>query len=403
MMTKFATRMANMEHSAGIIKNLFSAMSDPSIISFGGGAIAAECLPVDQIREICNAALQKQTRGLEALSYGPVMGVMELRETVTQYLLAPKGIRATPEAVMILAGGMEAMNLMCQILIEPGDVILVESPTFVHSVEVFDMFQAKCIAVGMDEDGLLMEDLEQKIKVYKPRMIYCIPTFQNPSGRTLSRERRQKVAELASKYEVILLEDDPYRDLRYSGEELPPIKAFDKTGHTVLSGSFSKIFSPGLRLGYIFANPEIMGKLVNAKSATNSHTSMLPQIICAEFFKQGYYPAHLKLLCDVHREKRDVMLESIDKYFPAGIKRTYPDGGLFTWVELPGGLNTTQILAESISNPDIRVAYIAGEGFFVEGNGKGSNCMRISFGAVPPEKIKIGVERLGKLIHSKMG
>ena len=395
--------MDTMDSSARIIKNLFGAMNDPNLISFGGGAIAAECLPIDQIREICNTILKKETRGIETLAYGPVMGVRDLREVIVRDLLAPKGVQASAETVMILTGGLEAMNLMCQIFIEPGDVILVESPTFIHSVEVFEMFQAKCIAVEMDENGLLVDDLEKKIVEFKPKMVYTIPTFQNPSGRTLSRERRQKVAELASEYDVIVLEDDPYRDIRYSGEELPPIKTFDKTGHTVLAGSFSKIFTPGLRLGYLHGDDEIISKLVNAKSATNSHTSMLPQIICAEFFNQGCFPNHLKLLRDVHRKRRDAMIESIDAYFPEGTRRTYPDGGLFTWVELPGGLNTTNLLAEATSNPNVKVAYIAGEGFFVEGNGKGNNCMRISFGSVPPEKIKIGVERLGKLIDSRLG
>ena len=401
-MTKFAQRMASMQKSAGIIKDLFSAINDPELISFGAGAIARESLPVDLVREIATDIMRVDKRGVEALSYGPVMGVIDLREAVVDYLLEPKGVKAKVENIMILTGGLEAMNLMCQLFIEPGDIILVESPTFVHSVEIFEMFQARCVAVDTDEDGMVTEDLEAKITKFKPKMVYVIPTFQNPSGRTLSLERRQKVAELGSKYDVIILEDDPYRDIRYSGKDLLPIKAFDETGHTVLANSFSKIFSPGSRLGYVLASDEIISKLVDAKSATNSHTSMLPQIICAEFFKRGYYPAHLKMLCNIHRERRDVMIDSIDKYFPAGTRRTFPDGGLFTWAELPGGLNTTDLLLEATSNPEVKVAYIAGEGFFVEGNGKGNNCMRISFGAVTPEKIRIGAERLGRLFNSKM-
>lgn len=401
-MTKFAQRMATMAKSAAIIKDLFSAINDPELISFGAGAIARESLPVDLVREIATDIMRVDKRGVEALSYGPVMGVIDLREAVVDYLLEPKGVKAKVENIMILTGGLEAMNLMCQLFIEPGEIILVESPTFIHSVEIFEMFQARCIAVDTDENGMVPEDLEAKIIKFKPKMVYVIPTFQNPSGRTLSLERRQKVAELGSKYDVIILEDDPYRDIRYSGKDLLPIKAFDKTGHTVLANSFSKIFSPGSRLGYVLASDEIISKLVDAKSATNSHTSMLPQIICAEFFKRGYYPNHLKMLCDIHRERRDVMIDSIDKYFPAGTRRTFPDGGLFTWAELPGGLNTTDLLLEATSNPEVKVAYIAGEGFFVEGNGKGNNCMRVSFGAVTPEEIRIGVERLGKLFNSKM-
>lgn len=197
------------------------------------------------------------------------------------------------------------------------------------------------------------------------------------------------------------MEDDPYREIRYSGSDLPPIKAFDKMGHTI-ANSFSKIFSPGCRLGYILANDEVVEKLLDIKTAVNTHTSMLLQIICAEFFRLGYYSQHHKMICDLYRERRDTMIECIDKFFPIGTKRTFPEGGLFTWAELPGGINTTALLAEATTNPDVKVAYVAGEGFFCEGGGKGNNYMRISFSGVTPAKIRIGAERLGKLICSKL-
>ena len=400
-MAKFASRMDTMDGSARIIKNLFGAMNDPSIISFGGGAIAAECLPIDQIREICNTILKKETRGIEALAYGPVMGVRDLREVIVRDLLAPKGVQASAETVMILTGGLEAMNLMCQIFIEPGDVILVESPTFIHSVEVFEMFQAKCIAVEMDEYGLLVDDLEKKIVEFKPKMVYTIPTFQNPSGRTLSRERRQKVAELASEYDVIVLEDDPYRDIRYFGEDLPTIKSFDKTNHTILANSFSKIFSAGLRLGYIWAEAEVISKLCDAKSATNSHTSMLPQILCAEFFNQGYYEEHLKKLVALYSVRRDTMMRCLREYFPEGTKWTEPDGGLFTWVQLPEGMNSAELLKMAVQ-PPYKVAFVSGEGFFAEKGGKGADCLRLSFGSNRPELIEEGMKRLGDLVRDRL-
>ncbi len=401
-MVKFSKRMDNMKDSAAVIRGLFGAMANPGMISFGGGALARESLPVDILREISQDILRKDTRGFEALSYGPVEGIKDLREVIVNELLNPKGIEADPENIMILTGGLEAMNLMCQVFIDPGDVILVESPTFVHSVEIFDMFQAKCISVEMDDDGMDVVDLEEKIKMHNPKMVYVIPTFQNPTGRTLSLERRKKVAELGSQYDVIILEDDPYRDIRYNGEELSPIKAFDKTGHTVLANSFSKIFSPGSRLGYILADKHIIDRIYDAKSATNSHTAILPQILCAEFFKRGHYREHLRMLCEVHRERRDAMMEALQKYFPEGTKWTYPDGGLFTWVELPGEINTTELLKESISDPNVMVAYVAGAGFFTDGGGKGRNSMRLCFSAVPPDKIFEGIEKLGNLIKSKL-
>lgn len=401
-MPYFAQRMKTMEKSAQIIRNLFGAMNDPSLISFGGGAPAREALPIDIVREIVNDVMRVDKKGVEALQYGSVKGLPDLREVVVHELLAPKGIEAEADNILITSGGLEGINLLCQLFIDPGDVILVESPTFVHCVEIFEMFQARCVSVAMDGDGMVTEDLEEKIRKHRPKMVYVIPTFHNPTGRTLSLERRKRIAELGSEYDVLILEDDPYRDIRYSGSDLKPIKAFDETGHTVLANSFSKIFSPGSRLGYVLADHEVSAKLCDAKSATNSHTSMLPQVICAEFFRRGHYPAHHKMICDLYRERRDTMIESIDRFFPEGTKRTFPDGGLFTWAELPGGINTTELLAESTSNPAIKVAFVAGEGFFIEGGGMGSNCMRISFGAVSPEKIRIGAERLGNLIRSRL-
>ncbi len=397
-MVNFAKRMDDMSKSAEIVRNLFNAMTDPQIISFGGGAPAVEALPVEIVREISNEVLTRDKRGVEALQYSHPHGLKDLREAVAQKLLAPKGVQADPEDIMIVSGGLETMNLICQVFLDPGDVILVESPTFVHCVEIFEMFQAKCIAVDMDEHGIIPEEVEKKIQEYHPKMVYVIPTFHNPTGRTLTAERRKALAEIGSRYDVLILEDDPYRDLRYSGEELLPIKSFDRTGHTILANSFSKIFSPGARLGYVYADTAIIQKLLDAKTATNSHTAAISQVLCAEFFNRGYFEEHLRNIRDIYRERRDVMIESIDRYLPAGTKRVFPDGGLFTWVELPGNINTTELLKEAVAQ---KVAFVAGEGFFVEGGGKGQNCMRISFGNVPPEKIRLGMERLGRLIASK--
>lgn len=398
-MPEFAKRMDYMAGSAAIIKGLFGAMNDPETISFGGGAPASEALPVEQVNKIASEVITREGRGVEALQYGPVQGVKQLREIVAEKLLASNGIDACADDVMIVSGGLETMNLLCQVFINPGDVILCEGPTFVHCVEIFEMFEAKCVSCKGDEFGIDVEDVEKKILEYHPKFVYVIPTFQNPTGKTLPADRREKLAELGSKYDVIILEDDPYRELRYSGQELKPIKCYDKTGHTVLANSFSKIFSPGMRLGYVYADKRIIEKLVDVKSATNSHTSMLPQIICAEFFARGYYEEHLKKLCAVHKERRDIMMKALEENMPDGTKWVFPDGGLFSWVELPGDIDTTELLKEAA---DYKVAYVAGSGFFADGTGEGKNCMRISYGNVSPEKIKIGMKRLGDLIKSKL-
>ena len=398
-MPEFAKRMDYMAGSAAIIRGLFGAMNDPETISFGGGAPATEALPAEQIRQIAAEVLAPDRRGREALQYGPVQGVRQLREIVAENLLRPNDIPADPDDVLIVNGGLETMNLLCQVFIDPGDVILVESPTFVHCVEIFEMFQAQCIGCETDEHGLVIEDVERKILQYHPKMVYVIPTFQNPTGKTLPADRREQLAALGSKYDVIILEDDPYRELRYSGERLKPIKAYDKTGHTVYANSLSKIFSPGSRLGYVYADRAIIEKLFDAKTATNSHTSMVPQILCAEFFARGYYDAHLQALCAIHRERRDAMMAAMEKYMPAGTKWVFPDGGLFTWVELPGDIDTTELLKKAA---DYKVAYIAGAGFFAGNTGEGKNCMRISYGNVSPEKIDTGMQRLGALIASEL-
>ncbi len=401
-MQKYARRMVGMEETAAVVKGLFGALGDPELISLGIGAPAKEALPVDVIREISNDILRTDSRGIEALQYGPTAGAKDLQEVIAEQLLAPKGVQTSPDRIMVTVGGLETISLTCELFIEPGDIILVEKPTFVHAIETFEMFEAKCIGVEMDDNGMILEDLEDKIKKYNPKMIYVIPTFQNPSGRTLCLERRKRLAEIAAEYDVLVMEDDPYRDIRYSGEDLPPIKSFDTSGNVILGNSFSKIFSAGSRLGYMVANDaKMMEHLKDAKSALNSHTSLLPQILCAEFFKRGYYPAHHKMICDLYRERRDTMVECLTKYFPEGTKFTYPDGGLFTWAQLPGGLNTTELLKEAVTRKDVKVSYVAGEKFFTDG-APITNCMRISFGAVPPEKIRLATERLGRMFCEKL-
>ena len=241
----FAKRMEYMSSSAKVIENLFKAMGDPETISFGGGAPARETLPAEQLGRICAELFSDPVIGPRMLQYGHPEGERELRQVVSEYLLRPKNVHADPDDIMIVNGGLETMNLLCQVFIDPGDVILVEAPTFVHCVEIFEMFQARCIPVETDDNGICPEDVEMKIKEYKPKFVYVIPTFQNPSGRTLTLERRKALARLGTEYDVIILEDDPYRDIRFEGEELPPIKSFDTSGNTVLANSFSKIFSAG--------------------------------------------------------------------------------------------------------------------------------------------------------------
>lgn len=396
-MPKFARRVEFMQATSDVIRYLFESMTDPDTISFGGGAPAREALPVEIVHEIASEVLTREKRGVQALQYGNPSGLPDLRQAVIEVLLGPKGLKAGLENILIVAGGIESLNLVSQVYLEPGDVVLVESPTFVHAVQVFKMFEARCIACATDDHGLLIEDVEARIRQYRPKMVYVIPTFQNPTGRTFSLERRKALAALGSQYDVLILEDDPYCELRYSGEPIPPVKRFDETGNTVYVNSFSKIFSPGSRLGYVFADQAIIRKIYEAKMATNSHTNMVTQILCAEFFNRGLFEPHLKRICEIHRQRRDVMMDCIRTMLPDDTRYVYPDGGLFTWVELSEQIDTAAMLGEAVAQ---KVAYMPGKEFFVDGRPIRRNCMRISFGGVRPEKIRIGMQRLAAVVAS---
>jgi len=398
-MVAFSERIPYMRAAADVVRVLFESVTDPGTITFGAGAPAKESLPVDEVADISQDILTKSGKGYQMLQYGNPMGVPALRQVVIDHLLTPRGLKPKYENIIIGDGGMEGLSMTCHLYLDPGDVVLVESPTFVQTLETFQLFQANCVAVETDDGGFDIDALETAIKKHRPKIIYVIPTFQNPSGRTTTLERRMAISELASRYQVMVLEDDPYCELRYSGEALPSIKSFDRTGQVIYANSFSKIFSPGCRLGYVYAEKEIVDRMYDVKTATNSLTNVYTQEICAEFFNRGLYPGHLKRICDIHRERRDALMNSLKAHMPAGVKWVYPDGGLFSWVQLPESLSSTGLL------PEIKAAgaiYLPGKQFFAEGQPILDNCMRISFGQIPPETIDKGVRIIAGVIKSKL-
>ncbi len=398
-MTAFSERIAYMRASADVVRVLFESVTDSGTISFGAGAPAREALPVDEVAQISREIFCKDGQGYQMLQYGNPMGLSALRQVVVDSLLKPRGLGAKYENVIIGNGGMEGLSMTSHLYLDPGDVVLVESPTFVQTIETFQLFQARCLAVETDDEGLVIEALEKSIVKHKPKLIYVIPTFQNPSGRTTTLERRRAIAELAGRYDVMVLEDDPYCELRYTGQALPSIKSFDETGHVIYSNSFSKIFSPGCRLGYVYADKEIVDRMYDIKTATNSLTNVYTQVLCAEFFKRGLYPDHLKRICAIHSERRDALMASLKAQMPSGVKWVQPDGGLFSWVELPGGLSTTELLPEVMA---AGATYLPGKQFFAEGQPVADNCMRLSFGQIPPEKIEQGVKIMAGVIKNRL-
>jgi 2-aminoadipate transaminase len=394
-MPSFSKRMN--EVSGDAIKEILKHSANQEITSFSLGSPAKELLPISDIKNIVNRILDNY--GTKVLSYGVTEGWMPLRKSYLDHIALPKGIKADVENVIMTTGATQAVELLVEVFINKGDVVLVENPTFLATLSVFDKYFANSIAIETDEYGMILDDLEKKIKKYNPKMLYTIPTFQNPTGKTLPLERRKRIAELASEYDFIVMEDDPYCDLRYRGEAIPPIKSFDTTGNVVLINSFSKILSPGLRVGTMVTTPEIIKQLIVAKQGADTHTTNLTQAICAEFLNSGLLPNHLNDMVPLYTERLDGMLEAIEKYFPEGTKYTKPEGGLFIWVDLPGNLDTNTLLEKAAN--EYKVAYVPGTPFFLNQN-DGKNSIRLNFSSNPVAINDDGLKRLGEFFKKEL-
>jgi 2-aminoadipate transaminase len=317
------------------------------------------------------------------------------------------GIEVTADNVMITSGSQQALDLLGKILINRGDHVLVESPTYLGALQAWNAYGAEYVSVPMDEDGMRTDALEEGLRS-GPKFIYVLPNFQNPSGVTLSLERRHKLIELADRYGVPIVEDDPYGQLRYEGEHLPSVVELDSQyrdncdvcyrGNVIYLSTFSKILAPGIRLAWVVAPPEVIRKLVQAKQGTDLHTSSFNQLVTYEVAKGGFLDRHVKLIRDVYCERRDVMLGAMDAYFPPGVEWTHPEGGLFLWGILPETMSSADVLKSAIEQ---KVAFVPGGPFYA--NGGGHNTMRLNFSYSNPEKILEGISRLGKVISEKVG
>lgn len=389
MERRYAKRMDGLTGNA--IRDLFKYSARPGIISFAGGLPAPFSFPCEDVSRICSDVID--CNGKTILQYGETEGYRPLRETVAG-MMNKIDIQCNADNVLITAGSLQGAELMARAFLDEGDAILVESPTFLGVLHTFKLYRPKFVPVEMDDEGMEMADLEGKMKVHHPKFLYVIPTFQNPTGKTLGLERRKKVLELARKYDVIILEDDPYRDLRYFGESLPAIASMDEgLQNVVYLMSFSKILSPGLRVGALIAEPALHRKLTICKQGTDVHTSLLAQAVADEYVKSGALDVNLPKALNMYREQLSAMLEGFS-HFPKNVVHTKPEGGLFVWVELPKGINTTKLLIEK--SLDAGVSYIPGEQFYTEPGHE--NTMRLNFSACPPETIRKGMEILGGVI-----
>jgi 2-aminoadipate transaminase len=400
---RFSERASKMKSS--IIRELLKLTEQPDVISFGGGLPSPEVFPVDRFAAACDVVLHEQ--GPQSLQYGPTEGYRPLLQYIASHV-APSGASPSVENVQITSGSQQGLDFLGRVLIDPGDRILVESPTYLGALQAWSVYGADYVTVPCDDDGMLVDQLEEKLRE-KPKFIYALPTFQNPTGITLSLARRRRLIELADQYGVPIVEDDPYGRLRYEGEDLPSLLALDSQmrgnaggtygGNVIYLGTFSKILAPGLRLAYVIAHPDVIARIVQAKQGADLHTSTFTQMVAYEVAHDGYLDEHLEVIRKVYREHRDIMLEAMEREFPKGIRWTHPQGGLFLWVTLPEGCNTEKILMTAVEQE--RVAFVPGTPFYPLGGGE--NSLRMNFSNAAPDAIREGVRRLGKVFKREVG
>lgn len=378
-----------------VIREFFKFTADPTVISLAAGSPAPEALPVDAIQRMMREVIQEQPTA--ALQYSVSEGHPPLRAKLREYLAEYYGLIHGDDQVMVTTGAQQCMDLVAKVLCNEGDTVICEDPSFTGSLNCFRSYGAKLAGVPLEEDGINIEKLEAALKAPgRVAFIYLIPNFQNPSGITMSLEKRGAVYALAQRYDVAILEDNPYGDLRFAGEPIPAIKSMDTDGRVLYAGTFSKILSPGIREGYLVAPADIFGKLVVAKQCVDVHTCMLSQLLCLRFLAQTDMTAHLREMSAIYAHKCGLMLGEIAKSFPESVKWTRPEGGLFIWCTMPQGADGAKV-SEQLAL-EKKVAVVPGGAFSVEG-GTCANCYRLNFSTPTDENIVKGIAACAELMN----
>ncbi len=404
--SRYAARTKGLTSSA--IRDLLKVIQKPGMISFAGGLPAPDVFPVQRFKEACHKVLTEQASN--ALQYGATEGYEPLRELIASNM-ARYGIKARVENVLITSGSQQALDLIGKLFINAGDHVLVEAPTYLGALQAFNIYGAEYLAVPSDENGLRTDLLEAPLRS-GPKFMYVLPNFQNPAGTTLSEGRRHELVLLADRYGIPIVEDDPYGQLRYEGEHLPPLVVLDREnlrrdkgysiGNVIYLSTFSKTLAPGLRLGWIVAPPEVIGKLAQLKQGADLHTSTFTQFVAYEVARDGFLDSHVKLIRKVYRERRDVMLQALQEFFPPAVTWTHPQGGLFLWVTLPQSLDIQAIFRSALEQ---NVAFVPGDSFYANDSRDKNECegcrhMRLNFSNATPEQIREGIRRLAAAVKS---
>ena len=368
---------------------ILQAAADPKIISFAGGLPAPELFPVKEMKAAVDKVFEEH--GQEAMQYGAAKGVTALREVIQQHVKEKEDVDSELDNVLVTTGSEQALDLVGKAFVDPGDTVLVEQPTYLCALDVFRSYGANFASVEMDEDGMKMDALEEALKANpNTKLIYTVPNFQNPTGRTMTEERRKQLAELAEKYDVYVLEDNPYGEIRFAGQHVPAVKSFDKSGHVLYMSTFSKTLAPGFRLGWLVADEDVVNKLTVLKQSADLHTDNLAQFAVAQFFADNDVDAHVKEISALYGKRKDLMLVGIKKYFPEGVKYTDPEGGMFLWVEVPGVDDTVELFKECLEHD---VAFVPGDPFFAGEVQPGA--FRLNYSNMKEDQIEVGLKRLG--------
>jgi len=381
------------------IRELLKLTQRPEVISFAGGLPAPESFPVDELKEIIHEMMENEAS--LALQYGATEGDMMLRKAITEKY-QKEGFDITIDNVIIVTASQQALDLVAKIFIDRGDVVICGLPSYLGGLSAFNSYGADMHGIPLDEEGMSADLLEKELEALKqqnkkPKFIYTIPDFQNPAGITMSKKRREEILALAKKYDVLILEDSPYRELRFEGEHVPTIYSLDNTGHVINLGTFSKIFAPGFRIGWVIAHTEIVDKIVVAKQATDLCTPPFTQRIAARYMEKGLIDKNIVGIVNAYREKRDVMLDALEKYMPKEVSWTKPEGGLFLFVTCPDYIDTNELFKKAIEK---NVAFVSGTSFYC--NHKGNNTMRLNFSYCSKELNVEGIKRLAEVIKSEL-
>ena len=389
---RFAERTHNMMSS--IIREILKLALQPDIISFAGGMPAAELFLIREFEQACQYVLTHD--GVRALQYGTTEGYPPLKQYLVEKM-KEYDVPAEQENILLVNGSQQALDLIGKIFINPGDVVLTEGPTYLGAIQAFRAYQARLVTVPLDEEGIQTGKLEEALERHPVKFIYVLPNFHNPAGVTMTLERRLKLVELAARYGVFIVEDDPYGELRFEGQDITPLVVLHKENVLYLS-TFSKTLSPGIRLGWIVAPSKIIAKLVQAKQGSDLHTSTFVQMVTNDICQRGILRSHVKTIREVYRERREAMLAAMERHFPPGVTWTRPQGGLFLWVQVPEHIDTTEFLNLALQE---KVAFVPGRAFYPDDDGQ--NAMRLTFATADPERIEEGIKRLERALTRELG